>query len=964
MSRDAVPESIVRTGREFARIGLRVFCGSGKAGARTESARVQSIDPGFSVWRLMRRASLILLLLFSVSAEAFSAEPAAVPEPSKSAQMSASHVEPDPFAAATEVLSFSFEENEDELFDRLPDGWTRRRGTGFPGYVRCQIDDESGQQGTQSLRVDVSGGRVAYYSPFDSRSGRVDPAFNYVFRGYIRTEHLRHDAAVFSVSFLSARRERLQSFQTRPVSGTHPEWVKLELGPVQPHPEARFVTLGCHLMHGREYDISGQVWFDSLWLGKLPRLRLVGDVRAHYLTPDRPIEIDAHVSGLEPGVEFKLFMTLSDVEGQTLEQQSWDLASPSGQSSLLADASRRVQWKIGPRQQGCYFVKAHLERGGRLMLLSETTIAVMDSARSRSGGEFGWSMTDGPGTLNVHDLAWVAGQAGINWVKLPVWKTVHGEDAIEPLEMTELLERLADQSISTVGLLNDPPASIRRQFASQWAGISEVFALPPEFWGPSLEPVLARFGSAIEYWQLGGDEDFSFTGLKGLEQSIPQIKSIFDRIGRSSRIGIQWQVPFEAQPPDQVRDLVVTLNNAEGLNEENLEELLSRRESGHTERWVQLRPLPPGQPVQQRAIMLVRQMLAARVHGAPGIFLSDVTDPESGVLQKGGAPGPLFLPWRTGALLLRQSRYLGSLRLPGLPTNHVFERDGKAMVVFVSDQPMSVSANIGDNIQQVDLWGRRQAVPRTGDRHQLAIGPSPVFCTDCSEPLVRWSLLAGFEKGRIPSEYGGHPEAIIGRNTFPQGIRGTVRLQLPRDWEAEPDTWDLELAAGEAFRLPLTLTLPQNASLGSADVVIQFDITSDRPRSFEVYRGLEVGLGDVVVRIVERELPDGRLEIEQIVTNRTEPLEILDFKCNLSVSGQKTQTQYVTRLGQDEDRKIYYLPDAEALRGQELWLNLEQIGGRRNLNKRMLIGEHPQDGPQAWRNRLNPPNRLARSAGN
>ena len=87
-----------------------------------------------------------------------------------------------------------------------------------------------------------------------------------------------------------------------------------------------------------------------------------------------------------------------------------------------------------------------------------------------------------------------------------------------------------------------------------------------------------------------------------------------------------------------------------------------------------------------------------------------------------------------------------------------------------------------------------------------------------------------------------------------------------------------------------------------------------------------------------RPLPDGRLEIEQIVSNRTKPLEILDFKCSLSVSGHKTQTDYVTKLSQDKDRKLYYLPNAESLRGEELWLNLEERGGRRNLNKRQIIG--------------------------
>jgi len=128
-------------------------------------------------------------------------------------------------------------------------------------------------------------------------------------------------------------------------------------------------------------------------------------------------------------------------------------------------------------------------------------------------------------------------------------------------------------------------------------------------------------------------------------------------------------------------------------------------------------------------------------------------------------------------------------------------------------------------------------------------------------------------------------------------------------------------------------------------VVISFDITSDRRRTIDVHRSLEVGLGDVIVDVYTRPLPDGQLLIEQFVTNRTKPLDIMNFRCTLSVSGHKSQTEYVTKIGADKDRKEYKLPNAQSLFGQELWLNLDQIGGRRNLNKRMIIGDDWKKSP-------------------
>jgi len=868
----------------------------------------------------MNGASLTLLLLTLASAEA--------------------RIEVDPYAAATEVIRFSFEESDDVIADFLPDDWVRRRGAGFPSYVNCRIDQEEGLAGTQSLRVDVNGGRLTYYSPFNTQRGHIDPAFNYVFRGFVRTQGLQHDAALFSISFLNSRRQRLQRFTTRPVSGTHKDWVKLEFGPMTPHPDARFVVLGCHVVHGADQDISGHVWFDDLWLGRLPRLTLISEVRRHYLEPRAPIEVDAVVSGLEPGIDFRLVMSLTDVDGTVQEENVWPLKVPSGGQSGKLEQTRSIIWSLAPRENGCYQVQAHLERDQSLMLLSQTTLVVMDSSRARPRGEFGWSLPHGSGHFDTQDLAWIAGQAGVNWVKIPLWKSVHGEGEMSPTMATELIERLSDRSISIVGLLSDPPSSVRNQFVQDWAGISEVFVLNPDFWRPSIEPVLARYGSIVEYWQLGDDRDFSFAGLDGLDTTIGRVKREFDRIGRNSRIGVQWPAGADHPVPIRIRDLFVTVGGTPlSDGDHSRAEGHHQQVAGASEQWTLLTPQPADVPLNDRANTLVREMIATRLRGVSGIFLADAFNSATGILNTDGSPTPLFLPWRTAALELRGAKHLGSFQLPNQPENLVFERDGKVTMVLPAATTEPISINLGDTIEEVDVWGHRTVVPRQSGRHVIAPGDSPRFLTGCSEAMARWRLETGFEKGRIPSEYGGHRDAIIGRNTFGQGIRGTVSLKLPRDWEADPAQWPLELAAGESFRLPTTIHLPQTASLGNSEVVITFDISTDRQRVFDIYRTFEVGLGDVVVDVTDKILPDGRLEIEQIVTNNTQPSEQLSFKCTLSVSGHKSQTQFVTRLGADRDRKIYYLPHADSLQGQELWLNLEQIGGRRNLNKRLIIGE-------------------------
>ena len=872
----------------------------------------------------MSNAILILLAVAAVSAS---------PEAAGPAHLLANQ---QPYGT---VLSFDFEPDEDREPDGLPDDWTRRRGPGFPSYVDCEIDEKHSHVGDQSLHVKVNGGKVAYYSPFNQKAAQIDPRFNYQFRGFIRTERLKHDYALFTLSFLNSRRQRIQRFETRAVTGTHAGWVPLELGPLKPDPEVRYVVIGCHVDHLASDDINGDVWFDGIWLGKRPRLTLMPDAHDHFLTPDNDIVINAEVSGLESNSQFELQLSLRDVAGEVLEQKTWLLTANDKSLSPETVSGQKIGWKIAAHQHGCYLVQASLKRDNQTVQNLETTLVISEPFQSRPTGEFGWSLSNGLGTLTPEELSLVAYEAGIHWVKIPVWSSMHEESATSPTELTRLLEGLYDRSITVVGILNDPPRAIRNQFAKDWTGTSEIFSLPPDFWGPSIEPVLARYGSTIEYWQLGGDTDISFASSNELPKVIEQVTTQFDQLDRNSKIGVQWPWPSATPAPTGIRNLFTTIGNEDGLTLDEIQQVFSDKTSETAEHWTMLRPLPLEHSLKVRAGTLIRQMVMARLKGSKGIFLSRVLDGDRGLLNVDGAPTPLFLPFRTTAMNLRGAKHLGSFQLPGSPTNYVFERDKSIIVVFPGETPFSTDLNLGDAVEHVDMWGRRSKLPRIFEKHHVMSDGEPVFCTGCSEAMARWRLEAGFESGVIPAEYGGHPDAIVGRNTWPQGVKGTVSLKTPRDWEAKPDSWDIELAAGESFRLPTTIYLPQTASLGTAEVVLSFEVTSDRRRTFEVHRSLEVGLGDVIVDVYTKPLPDGQLLIEQYVSNRTTPLDIMNFRCTLSVGGHKSQTEFVTKLGADKDRKEYKLPNAQSLLGHELWLNLEQIGGRRNLNKRLIIGD-------------------------
>ena len=180
----------------------------------------------------------------------------------------------------------------------------------------------------------------------------------------------------------------------------------------------------------------------------MARLTLMPDANDHFLTPDNAIVIDASVSGIASSSQFEMHVSLSNVAGEVLEQKLWKLDSTDNEVSLNNIGYHEIGWKIAARQHGCYFVRAVLKRDQQTVQSTETTLVISEPVQSSPTGKFGWSLDTGLGPLSADDLALVAYEAGIHWLKIPVWSSMHEEYGTNPTELTRLLEGLYDRSIS------------------------------------------------------------------------------------------------------------------------------------------------------------------------------------------------------------------------------------------------------------------------------------------------------------------------------------------------------------------------------------------------------------------------------------------------------------------------------------------------------------------------------------
>jgi len=837
---------------------------------------------------------------------------------------------------AIPIASFSFEREEDRDFDRQPDDWIRRKGVEFRGYVNAEIDYAKARAGSRSLRIDANGSSAAYYSP----PLPVDAEHSYLMSASVLTRDLRHSAAIVSFSFLNHRKQRIHRVLSAPVSGSHGEWQSLKLDPVMPAENVCFVVVGCHLIPSDQNDIAGSAWFDEIHIGKLPRLNLASNFETHFRQAKAEITIESYATGLDAEhddqtYEYELRLHSEDVYGQIIDQTSTQIEARPTETK---DEKRgRTLWELPVYPPGYYRVRATLLRNGNEIVSRYTSFAVLNlRGASPTSGEFGWTLAGAPHRIGPEDMLAITRESGINWVKTPVWSDGTPQLASE---RGQLLTGLRNQSIVPIGMLVDPPAAIRAKFAEEWTGISELFTAPPIVWREAANQVMATYSPTVTRWQLGDDRDSSFVGMPDFTRTVESIRKELQRIGQIRQLGVRWNVGSEIPRNTAINRNFLTLTFDEEQSYETVRENVQQVQRQGYEAWVVVkadRRTEEGDP-NERANNLVRRMIDAKRTGADVIFAHEVFDPEFGLLNPDGSPTDLFLPWRTVALALNHSQYVGSFQMPNRSTNHVFLREHDAAIVVWNDEPVEEEIYLGDEVVRNDVWGDQVPMPgspRHG-RQTIKVTSVPTILTGCSLELARWRMNTSFEKGQIASSSAEHEDFLKVKNTFSWNVQGTMTVIPGFGWDIQPQKVTVGAGREEEIAIPLTIKLPSQAAIGEQMLAFEFDLGgSGLSFPFRVYRDYQVGTGDVHMDIQLTRLPDGGVMVEQTVTNETDPAEIIDFRCNLLIRGRRRLTRNMTGLLSGQSRKTRYLiPDFDTLQSKDLWLRAEQKNGNRSLNE-------------------------------
>lgn len=834
----------------------------------------------------------------------------------------------------------SFDESWDQNYDEWPDGWSRRRGKGYPEYISVKIiQTEGALSAGRCLQINLDGGAAVAYTP----PIRITPLHSYVLQGAVDTSGIEHDQAHLSLTLLDENHERLETYRSDPI-GHLSGWTTLSLGPIEPKNDtARLAVLGLHVHPGKDADLKGTVRFDEIQLTHLPRISLEMQNSHHLFTDPSEMAVNCRVSGITNSSQ-DVTLLLEDALGNRLAkvERTLETTTAPGSYSLSLDSETKsppvlvgaVRWEPPVAGPGFYRMRAELKGHDGPVHLQDVTAAVIVPQPESPGGEFGWSLPNCGKPLELFDLSKVVTQAGIGWIKFPLWFG----DNVDEEKVQELIrfgERLSMHGVQIVGLLSDPPPAVLKQFTNvDPLSAAVIFSAAEKTWYPTVKPTMIRMATQVRWWQIGADDDTGFVDYPSLAEKVSSLKARLDEAGYGVNVGFGWswlrELPVAEAPPWQF----LTLSSTTPLTQDELPVYLQAAQRPQVQRWIALGPLPKDEYSEETRILdLVHRMIAAKIYGAEGVFVPHPIDDRRGLLREDGGPAELFLPWRTTALMLSSAKYAGSIQLPGGSQNRIFMRDSDAVMVVWNDEPTEEVVYLGDKIRHTDLWGVETTPGFDHHRQVLQVGKIPSFVTGLNPAVVRWRQEFAFDEPQIPSIFGHrYNNGFRVHNTFDHAVSVTAQLVTPQVWKVSPPESSFRFEPDEIHHQGFDIFLPYDATSGAHDVRCDFEIHDQQPIRFSVYRRMDVGLGGIRVEVQTRLNADGELEVEQHFINDTD--ESVSFHCYLYVPHRRRQKLDIIDLGHGRDVQRFRLANGKELIGQTLWLQADEIGGGRGLNHR------------------------------
>jgi len=899
------------------------------------------------------------------------------------------------------VQSWEFQRSDLNPSDQWPKGWKRRQDREHPAYLIMKVVPRNPEAAAASSTLSQlwtkfeSGKLTAEFNPelppqqftrfmdavvdrcfelqMDGASAevigpmvRLDPRYSYGLEASVQCTQLNGHQAWLELELLDSNSKPVSNSATEILKGTA-NWKRVQcFSAMDEQHEFRFARVRILVKRNEGREFRGVVRFDNIRINRVPRLELHSNLKLNIAHPGQECEITCTAIGINnkeenPSVRFQLLNEL----GQVVEQKSERLlpaveqrsqpSNSSGDSNHYVStkpenhrasgsdsANGQAKWNLQLDTPGHYVARVFLGKHASRIRDKELPLAVVDALPLESQGPFGWSLPPGLDNEQLRNIPQLARTFGASTIKIPIWLDVN-EDAAAIDQIAWLIERLQTQQVQCVGVIDQPPASQRKQFndSDDLLPIVTIFQ-NKAIWEPLLDPILSRMTMKLSWFQLGSDSDHSFLANEKLLQTIAEIRSSVQTYSQELHLAIAWPW-LDGLPQGQAIAWEATqLSIQPDLRAEELPSYVASKAHESTTKWLTLDFLSASKySLLDRIRDLTERIVMMKKLGISAAYLTKPMDPDVGLFNSNFEPQVISVPWRTLVEHIGPAIYVGKVTLPSGSQNHIFQKGKIGFMVVWNDNAKEEQLYLGTDVDAVDLWGRSVTVesarsPRNGIEQRVAVGPWPIIVRGVDLPIARFRMQFELGTASLQSLVGrGQAVPIKVGNPFGKVIRGSMDLVAPTMLEKEFASSSLQVAPDRMLEKDFPLELRSDVSAGKHAVRFDFQIEADKTERFSTYHELIVGFDDIEFQWQLQKVSETSVLLRLTANNRAN-LETT-FQCKFFPPPYPYQHFQADKLTPGNNNREYLIQLPSVDENAEFWIRCEELETRRTLNYRIKI---------------------------
>jgi hypothetical protein len=895
-----------------------------------------------NLWSLLAAASLLTAVL---QAQDVTAAEVKADEPSRP-EISGRRI----------VKHFDFNEAPLGNFENLPMHWRRHKGVGFKPLLEGEFDREVGHLSAPSFRLKLDGGSLAYHYPDpDIREGRdiaVRTNSDYLLVAYLKTQGLTEARAYVTAYYLDRKGFRIPGTERRSRliggAGGATDWEPVTVALPGGVAGSRYIGISLWLTqstvwnkgarpkrHIERVDIDATAWFDDMTVYRLPRVTLQTSKPGNAFDEHESVLLLTDVNDPD-GLHLSAKLEIRDADKRIVGVRD-DIPVHMDEHT----ASDEVTFNDLP--VGFYYADLTVSTGQTVLVhrsLQFVRVSECVSPPTEMGRGFGV-------TLRQTDADFLSGQRQLlqclhpEYVKVPIWYAQPAvlAGAVPGSHIDLYLESVVEVPADPIGIMMDDPLRERPTDGTHVPTMVEIFSEDASGWKPFIAGQWTRYAGLIHVWQLGNDGDRDVF----LDDRSPQMVELVQREMRSLMseplLALPASTNYDHVAIPEIKYDTVTLESAVPVDgiAEHLRPFLA---GDRYHLWVKVDPLDSKRyPREARLADLARRLVEVYHQHVGGVFLSAPWNGVADLLNPQVNPTEEYIILRTVADVIGGSSAVSRTSLNGAVECLVFNRDGWA-ILFVWDEYAPPGGRehvmlLGEDAEQVDLWGRRTKLRTIGNRQVVRIGRMPKFIIHTPTWMVEFRRKFQVRPDIFEASFDAEQREIAFTNTHHDSISGMLRLVVPPDWDIRPNKMSFVLAPGEEFRESVSIRYPLNAEAGVHPIVGDFDIDADRKYRIMTPAWFELGLEDIELDTCVFHRNDD-VVIRVTLTNQSP--NPVSFDGQLLAPGRSPINRLFASFKPGQSlTKDFVLKDAEELSGQLTRIGLKEVRGSRFWNRLVRI---------------------------